>query len=128
MATDFGKSKFCVRCELDKPIEEFATNTARTDGLQVWCKTCSKDYHGDYHYQRKYGVTSETVRALYTEQKGICPICEFWFEKLDVDHDHVTGFIRGLLCGNCNRALGIFSDDPERLQRAITYLDHHYAN
>jgi hypothetical protein len=33
MATDFGESKLCVRCGLDKPIEEFATNTARTDGL-----------------------------------------------------------------------------------------------
>ena len=119
MATDF---KFCVRCSFGKPLEDFGSNSARPDGLQVWCKPCMTTYHESYHYQRMYGVSIEEIRERYSQQEGICPICREHFEKLDVDHDHSTGRIRGLLCGNCNRALGILKDDPERLIRAIEYL------
>ncbi len=43
--------------------------------------------------------------------------------KLMVDHDHTTGEVRGLLCHNCNRAIGLLREDPERLRRAIEYLE-----
>jgi len=58
-----------------------------------------------------------------TEQDGYCIIC---FEKCDdvlvIDHCHITGKVRGLLCQQCNAGLGNFKDDPKRLEKAISYL------
>jgi len=65
--------------------------------------------------------------ALLEIQGGVCAICgsddpKTGGRSFAVDHDHVTGKVRGLLCSPCNRALGGFNDDPVRLQRAVDYL------
>jgi len=77
--------------------------------------------------RRKFGITPEEYDALLEAQAGVCAICgEPPGQKaLAVDHDHDTGSIRGLLCGNCNTALGLLSDDVERLIRAIIYVEDH---
>lgn len=55
-----------------------------------------------------------------------CPICHRGLDELDhglvVDHDHETGKVRALLCGNCNTALGLLGDDVARIERAATYV------
>jgi len=43
--------------------------------------------------------------------------------ELTIDHDHATGQIRGLLCNNCNRAIGLLKDNPQTLRQAAAYLD-----
>jgi hypothetical protein len=75
-----------------------------------------------------YGLTVEQYEKMITDQKGICLICERHVtecrQRLNVDHDHITGKVRGLLCGPCNAALGIFQDDIEILKRAVAYLEY----
>lgn len=76
----------------------------------------------------KYGLTVEQYDAMLAAQGGVCAICVYsplTGKPLHVDHDHRTNKVRGLLCGNCNTALGMFEDDPETLTSAIAYLKEH---
>lgn len=72
----------------------------------------------------KYGLPDEALSQLFATQSGGCAICRCALEisRLCVDHDHVTGKVRGLLCSPCNKALGFFRDDTARLRAAISYL------
>lgn len=74
----------------------------------------------------RYGIGLEEYNKLLQEQGGVCAICGGTEMKrgkyLCVDHDHVTGKIRGLLCDQCNHAIGKFKDDPTLLLKAIDYL------
>lgn len=73
----------------------------------------------------------DEFEALLAHQGGCCAICrtEKGFSRggdgrrLAIDHCHKTGAVRGLLCGNCNRMLGIAQDDPEILRAAAIYLE-----
>jgi hypothetical protein len=68
-----------------------------------------------------YGATLEEVAALRSKQGGLCAICRCR-KNLQIDHDNSSKRIRGLLCGECNRALGLFYDLPASLVRALTYI------
>lgn len=76
----------------------------------------------NYHLKRRYGLTEAEVSQMIQAQGGTCAVC--WEGKPEhVDHDHVTGEIRGILCFNCNGGLGQFKDDVSRLINAIAYLE-----
>jgi hypothetical protein len=80
----------------------------------------------NWRLKGRYGITLEEWQALYDEQGGRCAICDRHASELKrtlvVDHDHQTGKVRGLLCHDCNAALGLMGDDPDRLKRACKYL------
>ncbi len=73
-----------------------------------------------------YGITANEYKTLLIKQNGVCFICEEEEKgkrgNLHVDHCHDTGKIRGLLCSDCNRAIGFLRHSPRLLQRAIEYL------
>jgi hypothetical protein len=72
-----------------------------------------------------YGITPQDFRRMLAKQGGVCAICkgpEPTGMALAVDHDHVTGRVRGLLCSNCNKGLGCFKDSPCALRTAALYL------
>lgn len=83
------------------------------------------------HYKKSYNLTYKEVLKLRQEQDEVCAICKkpgFMMNDrvksgLNVDHCHKTGQIRGMLCHNCNRALGLFQDDTDLLKAAINYLE-----
>lgn len=72
-----------------------------------------------------YGINEIQYSEMLTSQNNVCAICKKKETKRDlhVDHDHVTGKVRGLLCGKCNAALGMVNDDKEILMRMYKYLD-----
>jgi hypothetical protein len=83
--------------------------------------------------KRLYGLTIEQYDAMLVLQDGRCAICNrrplMAQPDLAVDHDHVTGKVRGLLCGRCNHdLLGIFGDDPGFYMRAEEYLTRNPAD
>jgi len=73
-----------------------------------------------------YGMTVEQYDALLEEQEGVCAICRSECKSgrhLAVDHDHETRENRGLLCANCNTAVGLMEDNPDLLIAAAKYLN-----
>lgn len=81
--------------------------------------------------QRSYGMTTEQYDAMLAAQGGRCAICGATKNKsarrryLAVDHDHVTGHTRGLLCDDCNTGIGHLGESIPRLRAAIEYLRKH---
>jgi hypothetical protein len=83
-------------------------------------------YKKQQYYLRHYGLTKEDYERMLVEQAGICAICELpdpSGKALAVDHNHVTNEVRGLLCENCNRAIGLLKDSAYRCARAAEYLN-----
>lgn len=73
--------------------------------------------------KRRYKLTLEQWQTLFTAQGERCAICKTTGTRgWCVDHHHGTGQVRGILCHPCNTAIGFMDDDPERLERAIAYL------
>ncbi|MFC3744462.1 endonuclease VII domain-containing protein [Paractinoplanes deccanensis] len=125
-------SKWCPDCEEVKPLVDFARTKASKSGYHTYCRPChnargreakQRLYGGtrEYHLRHRYGITDAEAKELLAEQGGVCAICGAP-DPQHVDHDHRTGWVRGILCFNCNGGLGQFRDSPAYLAEAITYL------
>lgn len=141
----------CTKCGQIKAINQFPLRTQKlrekhpAHPRSRRCRDCvrkkNKGYREGKPYtpeqelrwrlREKYGLELEEYEALVAAQNGVCAICKNppleSTGRLSVDHDHNTRQIRGLLCANCNAALGQFKDDPIRLMAAIEYLGDSYA-
>lgn len=92
----------------------------KSDGSRG-CRTC----HARGMRKRSYGIEWEDFEKLWESQNQSCAICKKQFNSTSeacVDHDHVTGDVRGLLCNQCNNGLGRFFDNIDYLKRAVEYL------
>lgn len=97
-----------------------------------YCSDACKDYGVvEAYYKRVYGLTLKDYLDLAEAQNFTCAICNednfamgmHHSGALVVDHDHSTGAVRGLLCHNCNRALGLLKDNKDSILRAASYLE-----
>ncbi len=88
-------------------------------------------YNQKHRLKKLFNLTIEQYNEMLLAQNNLCLICKNpetiaingLIQSLSVDHDHKTGKIRGLLCGHCNRGLGLYKDSPELLREAALYLE-----
>lgn len=84
-----------------------------------------KEIERNASYKRLYGITLGEYNRMYTEQKGLCALCDrppFKEENFTVDHCHQTKRVRGLVHKKCNTALGLLDDDIVLVEKALSYL------
>ena len=85
-----------------------------------------KDKHKRNNLKARYNISLEVYNNMLTNQGNTCKICGInsckTGKSFAVDHCHTTNKIRGLLCSNCNTALGLMNDDIARMKKAIYYL------
>lgn len=110
-----------------KASEWYEANRERSKATKAAYRANNLDKERCSQLRRKFGITLEERDQLIAAQDGQCAICLVPLETLQsrhihVDHDHDTGFIRGVLCHACNVGLGCFRDSPDSMVRAITYL------
>ena len=131
------KMKICTKCKQEKPESEYNARKGVKGGYHRQCKKCIGDMekenrklHKDTIIEstlmKKYGITTDDYNRMFADQNGCCKICGIHQSELDrrlnVDHNHVTNRVRGLLCMPCNLGIGNFNDNIALLEGAIDYL------
>lgn len=121
--------KHCPDCGQMRERSEFNNNRTRGDGLQAICRLCQQERK----WLARYGITREEYNEMLTRQNHACAICGITadayakehaaFDRFSVDHCHDTHQVRGLLCNNCNAAIGLLKHDTSRLAAAISFLE-----
>lgn len=117
----------CRTCNQFKPIVCFRQDKSKKlPTFKLDCIDCLSHRGYTAKILRDFSLSSDDYKKKYIEQCGKCEVCgEAWKtgdKRLCVDHDHISGKIRGLLCNGCNTGLGGFKDSPNSLARAISYL------
>lgn len=113
---------YCNGCKKPVSVDRFhgAKNTvakkmSRCSECGVWDRLA-----------RVYGMSKTAYESMMESQGGVCAICrsgpKYGHRMLTVDHCHSTGSVRGLLCGECNLAIGLFGEDVELLDMALAYV------
>lgn len=147
MLTNVITEKACSRCKQILPATEFYPHRRMKSGLQSHCRTCSREWHRerpeyirqknaeykaknpdyarDWSRKARFGLTPAQINVMRESQGGLCAGCLRALTRANecVDHCHLTGKVRGLLCDPCNMSLGRLGDSPETLRRLAAYLE-----
>jgi len=122
----------CKQCGSSITVEERTSRPVLFCGgpcRQAWHNAQqTREYRRDSRLRSAFGISLDEYDRLLQAQGGRCKLCDTTETDskngvLDVDHDHATGVVRGLLCHRCNWALGILQDDPVLVRRAADYLE-----
>lgn len=116
--------KKCRKCGITKSREHFYKNNASPDNLYYICVECALlvSRRGKFLYQ--YGLSVEEYEEMFRLQNGACAVCSSaprQGQDLPVDHNHLTGKVRGLLCHSCNRAYGFLKENEDIIEALLAY-------
>lgn len=129
--------KYCGRCRKHLPRKAFNKDKRRKGGLRYACRKCNHVAKLAYsasdrgrtrqwaaRLKRRYNITPKDYNAMLEAQGGVCAACGNHPEglHLNVDHNHATGRVRGLLCSSCNLALGNVYEDIKILEGLVSYI------
>jgi hypothetical protein len=136
-----NQTKICTSCGIEFPatIEYFQRQPRGKYGIHSWCRKCQTAYCRKWRKKNPNSsrqanwkhqgidISVEQYEKMFADQRGCCAVCGIKIKDhtLDVDHNHNTGEIRGLLCRECNIALGHLNVDDvgiTNLLSAISYL------
>jgi len=123
-----GLETRCKECKKEYSLARHYANrkTILAKGRESYRKNggLSKEERRRANLKHSYGMTLEEYQERFDAQNGVCAICSEAEPRkmLAVDHCHVSGQLRALLCTKCNTGIGLFRDDPTLLERAIAYL------
>jgi len=133
LRTEFGDTKVCKDCSIEKPLTEYYKARSRSTH-HSYCKECVKQRNLIWkksnpdkmkaslrksRLKNEYGLTDEDIAIV--DSINFCEICHS-DKNLVVDHCHDRVVYRGVVCSNCNKALGFAGDSVERLEKMIDYL------
>lgn len=124
-----GIGTYCCTCSAEIVREHRATpegQKAHRAASKRWREE-NRDRHADNHAKWLYGIEHGTYADMLAKQNGRCAICGTdepgnGVRRFHIDHCHSSKKVRGLLCDQCNRGLGIFRDSVKLLSSAIDYL------
>ena len=124
--------KKCSTCHQERGISEFHKSKYSPDGHEHRCKSCTRNRHR-HEGLKKYGLSIDKYLEMFEIQDGECAICgeketaidgkTKIIKSLAVDHNHITGVTRELLCQKCNTAIGHADESPELLRTMANYLE-----
>lgn len=122
-----GRQSRCKACANAEATAWTKKNPERRKEQHKRWRAANPDTIKRQSLRRHYGITLEHYNELLAKQDGRCGICRTdsprgHHNTFNVDHDHETGLIRGLLCWDCNSAVGKLGDTAEALERALVYL------
>ena len=127
--------KRCTRCKQIKHVNDFRLVANDAHLRRASCTSCQNSHRQKSYYKKdifnKYGITIDDYNAMLAQQNGKCKVCgsdnsvgnRRMTMPLCIDHCHITGKVRGLLCSKCNMGIGNFDDSVERLEAAVSYLN-----
>ena len=106
----------------------YAKNKEKANRASAEWKKNNPQKNRESQLKYKYGITTKQIMATMDKQNYRCAVCgginnDSRKRVLGIDHCHATGKFRGMLCGNCNRMLGMAKDSPSILRAAVRYLE-----
>ncbi len=146
------EEKICTRCGDSQSYDQFSQKASSS--YQSWCITCTNTWKRENYQRYKtthaswtpsaklnvnlkllYGITLEQYNAMLEDQGGVCAICKLAETRIDkrtktiarltVDHSHITGAVRSLLCQRCNVTVGILETNLEQIDIYLQYIQKH---